>query len=372
MDPNSGLPEADFPWAALEAARGLPATAEALTALARSHGAESARWAAAQWELRRRGREKFARAEEMLFDAEGLEMATHESVAAWRAGLLPEGCEALDATCGIGGDLIALAGRCRASGVDRDEGRLAMAAHNLRVHGREAELALGTAEAALAGAEFAVLDPQRRGGGRRLDPSEFQPNPWELKGRLAEMRLAVVKLSPMTPDPLLEELGPGLKFASFRGECREAVVLAGREAPIGRSAILLPEQIEWPAAGDPAVVHEPDRFMFDADPAIVRAGALGNWGLAALATNRGWLTGRAHQPGPWKAYESLWKGGFRPKAIQAELRRLGARILIVKTRGAPHDPAIVRRRFRPEGPRDLALMLYRDGPRIGAILAEPI
>jgi hypothetical protein len=372
MDPDSGLPAADFPWAALEAARGLPAAAEALTALARDHGEEAARWAVGQWQLRRRGREKFARAEEMLFDADGLEMATHESVAAWRADLFPEGCEALDATCGIGGDLIALAGRCRATGVDLDERRLAMAGHNLRIHGREARLSPGDAGRALARADWALLDPQRRGGGRRLEPAELHPSPWVLKDRLSGMRLAAIKLSPMTPDPLLEELGPGIRFISFRGECREALVLTGREAPKGRSAILLPERIEWRAAADPPVVHEPDRFMFDADPAIVRAGALGNWSLSALATSRGWLTGRAHQSGPWKAYETLWKGGFRPKAIQSELMRLEARISIVKTRGAPHDPAIVRRRFRPEGPREVALMLYRDGPRIGAILAEPI
>jgi hypothetical protein len=359
-----------FPWDALEAARGLSSTAADITALSRDFGPDAARWAIGQWKLRAKAKEKFRRAEEMLFDREALEMATHEDVAAWRASLFPEGAEVLDATCGIGADAIALAGRGPTRASDLDPERAAMTAHNLAVHGRKAEVQTADASDAMGGQDYVLLDPQRRSAGKRLAPEDFFPSPWQLD--LSEKRMAVIKLSPMTPDPMLDALGPEVLFVSFRGECREAVVRCGRESQPCRSALLLPKQIEWPATADPVVTDRPDAFMFDPDPAIQRAGALGHWGLKALATARGWLTGPALQSGPWKSYETLWHGGFHPKNIQTEIRARQGHVDVVKTRGAPHDPAIVRRRFRPEGEAQFTLMLYRHGPKIQAILARAL
>ena len=55
-------------------------------------------------DLRQRAAVKFARAGEMFFDREGLEMATREEVARYRAWRLREAGDVADLCCGIGGD----------------------------------------------------------------------------------------------------------------------------------------------------------------------------------------------------------------------------------------------------------------------------
>ncbi|HRK23200.1 MAG TPA: hypothetical protein PLX06_15380, partial [Fimbriimonadaceae bacterium] len=74
---------------ALETVRGLSPTASNLTQASREYGAEAARWAFEQWDLRKRAQSKFARAEQMLFDRDGLEMASHEAMARFHAAQFP-------------------------------------------------------------------------------------------------------------------------------------------------------------------------------------------------------------------------------------------------------------------------------------------
>ena len=72
--------------------------------------------------LRRRAAEKFSLAGQMFFTAKGLEQATDEWLAAYKAKKFADGDGGVlaDLCCGIGGDLVALAGRGPVVGVDRD------------------------------------------------------------------------------------------------------------------------------------------------------------------------------------------------------------------------------------------------------------
>src|SRR4051794_24495277 len=166
----------------------------------RSAGVDPALAAAAltQAALRVRARGKFgADAERMWFTPDGLEQATRAEVAAHRAarvrrwlaaaGAGPSaGGTVLDAGCGIGGDLVALA-RTGAivAGVDLDPLRVAVAEANLRA--LELPGAVRVADATtldLAPFDVVFADPARRTArGRTFDPDAYVP-PWSWLERL--------------------------------------------------------------------------------------------------------------------------------------------------------------------------------------------
>lgn len=359
---------------ALELAEGLPSTPANLDRVAAATSPESARAAFLLWDLRRRARIKFALAERMWFDRDGLEMATHERVAAARAHRFPEGAEVWDLTCGIGSDLLALAGRGPARGVDRNADRVAMANWNLAAHGRPETAAVGDALDIAPRAEYAVADPARRtAAGRVPNVDGYAPDPRALVAALQGARLFAIKLSPMLPDADLEGLGTELAFTSFGGECREAVVWGGREAEPGRYAWHVESGERLEAAPAPPETETPDVLVFDVDPAAVRAHAVGRLGLPVLGGPRGYLTGPDPVPGPWlRAYRTLWHGPADPKRTRAALRDLEGGPLTVKARGVRTDAAETARRYAGKGGRSLVLFVYPVGPSVRHLIAEPV
>jgi hypothetical protein len=373
---------------ALERSRDLAPTPGNLTKVAREVGDEAARWAFGQWELRKRGRNKFARAEEMLFVREALEQATHERVAAYHASLFPKDALVADMTTGIGADLLALAARGPVVGFELDPERAAYAQHNLAVYGLTGEVRVensleGSADApsvsgsrALSPPEkalrYAFADPARRVEGRRtLKLEEFSPDPRVLAERFQTLALGVMKLSPMLRDDDLESLGAGLEFISFGDECREALILAGTEARSGRWAVHI-ESGERIAAQDPhAATDQPDAFLFDADPAAVRAHALGAFGLAGLGDSNGYLTGPEFAASPWfRTYRVLYHGKADTKTTKAALRDLQAATPELKQRGAGLDLVKERKVYAMDGRRPVSLVIWPLGRSLRHTIVE--
>ena len=68
----------------------------------------------------RRAREKFSQAERMFFTRKGLEQATDEQFAAYKASRFSDAGRVADLCCGIGGDLLALAAAAAAVAFDLD------------------------------------------------------------------------------------------------------------------------------------------------------------------------------------------------------------------------------------------------------------
>src|SRR5262249_26720226 len=125
------VPPADSPfreeWDVLHELRGAPQLLQAVaqsrgnelslqTQLRREYSDRLVRAAFALCELRRKGGVKFSRAAEMWFDRKGLEQATAEAVARHKAKRFSG--RAFDLCCGIGGDTLALAGRCDVTAID--------------------------------------------------------------------------------------------------------------------------------------------------------------------------------------------------------------------------------------------------------------
>ncbi|HEU5328134.1 MAG TPA: class I SAM-dependent methyltransferase, partial [Thermomicrobiales bacterium] len=127
--------------AALAAAEALApteaATLGALMALRRTYPPALAAAAVEQALLRQRAARggKFSRAAAMYFTREGLEQATGETIARYRARRFTPFGVVADLACGLGGDALALAAEHRVVAVDRDSLRLLLARENARAYG---------------------------------------------------------------------------------------------------------------------------------------------------------------------------------------------------------------------------------------------
>lgn len=369
---------------ALKLAENQPASATAISRVAKATSDEAGRWAFSQWSLRQRAQAKFSRAQEMLFDQEGLEMSTHEALAEYHASLFPSGEPVYDLTAGIGADLIALAKRGPAIGFEIDPERAEIARHNLKVNEAEAEVIESNSVDPgwfVPGREphpsFIFADPARRSAGRRFtDPSEFQPNPVELIAQFKEFQLGVIKLSPMLPDDFLDSLTLRLEFVSFGGECREALAIFGSQVQEGRFAVQVETGSILPADDlYLAQVEEPLPYLYEADPAAIRAHALGNLGvefeLVALSSSNGYLTGSTE-------FESSWLTGFRVldfgrfdiKPLKGKLADLGSGTPTLKQRGTKLDLQKLQKQMILKGSRALEVAFYAVGNRVRQVILE--
>src|ERR1039457_612227 len=138
-----------------------PDTALALgTRLRESYPAGLVAAALAQHELRLAARAKFTRAMDMFFTRPGLEQASAQVVARHRQTRFAAAGVVADLCCGIGGDLVALAGEHQVRAVDRDPLHLRMAMLNAAVYGVDGSVrtARGDArEADLVGVEAVFI-----------------------------------------------------------------------------------------------------------------------------------------------------------------------------------------------------------------------
>lgn len=348
---------------ALDLAAGLEPAASNIARVSSLTNPDSAAWAFTQWRLRKKAEAKFAKASQMLFVSEALEQATHEAVAAYHASRFPSGVLVADLTCGIAGDLIALAQRGPATGYELDGERAECARHNISVHGFVAEV---REEDSLNAEihEYAIADPARRVGGKRtLELNEFEPNPFLLAERLRSAKLACMKLSPMLSDQALESLSSSIEFVSYGRECREALLWFGSEAKEGRWSVHVEYGERLPESLSPAPVEKPDTYFYEVDPAAIRAHCLGTLcemhRLALVGESNGYLTGP-------KLVESAWLVPFEvvhpclnnEKAVRSWLKQNNARLVSIKTRGVHVDPKSLAKRFESDGDRRVELSIY--------------
>lgn len=358
---------------ALAAAQSLPPTAKNIESLAAEFGLEDARWAVSQWELRRRGSVKFALTEQMLFDRDGLEMSTHERVAAFHASLFPPNVEVIDLTTGIGADLIALARRGTATGYEIDPERAELARHNLRVHGIEAEI---KAESHPSGPiPFFFADPARRAEGRRksLRPEDYEPPLSSLAELAQAAEGAVIKLSPLVEDRTLENLGAQIVFVSFDRECREALALFGScQTKDGGVWAYHVDSEEWLESNATTFTTDAaGAWLYEMDPAAIRAHTNGSFDLMPLGDSNGYLTGDEEIESPWlRRYRVLSSGRADIKETRSTLEKLGSATPVIKQRGAGTDIEKTRKSLQLKGNRPLILAVWSVGKSLRHTILE--
>lgn len=341
-----------------------------LSELRRSLPAEIAGAALTLARLRVRARAKFSRADAMYFTPDALAQASGEIVGAWRARRFAEhGFSRLaDLGCGAGGDTLALAGipGVSVAALDRDPLRLEMARANLAAYGRGAHFVQTDLTDALPLAvrriPAAFFDPARRGDGQRIFSVRETSPPLDVIDEWPFRALAV-KLSPGVG---LDELRPytdggaGVEFVSLGGELKEAVLwcgdwaFAGRWAsrlePDGAGETLIPAQVPAPELSTPRA------YLYEPDPAVIRAGLLGELAarlgtdLFRLDESIAYLTGDAAIPSVWARVWPVWDWmPFNLKRLRGMLAAHGVGEVTVKKRGSPLTPETLIARLKLKG-----------------------
>lgn len=328
--------------------------------------AERARLIVDQAALRRRAHEKFSLAERMYFTRKGLEQATDEVVATYKASRFPAGSLA-DLCCGIGGDLLALAQRGNAIGFDTDDVTRLLAEANADAWGfaRDQCRALAhDATQAMGLAEFSGwhCDPDRRVEGRRTTQGDdFQPPLDALTSILGRLANGAIKVAPATPVPANWQQNAELEWLGSRGECRQQVAWFGALArhPGRRSATIVD------ALGGPRTIvgtgEEPvptaaglGRFLYEPHNTVLAAkltGVLcGQHALAAAAPGIAYLTSDSLvTDAAMSAFEVLELLPFDQKQLKAWCREHGIGQLEIKKRGVDLVPDTLRKALLTRG-----------------------
>ncbi|MFC0007052.1 THUMP-like domain-containing protein [Micromonospora siamensis] len=368
--------------AATELAGGDPLTSAAAL---RSAGVPAglAATALTQAELRRRAVGKFGPAAAGMFlTRAGLEQATRGPVAARRARRLRDaGVRTLaDLGCGLGADALAAArAGIRVYGVEADPVTAALAAANAEAAGLADLFTVECGDATafdVSRVDGVFCDPARRraGTGRRIfDPNAYSP-PWDFVTGLAErVAYTVVKVAPGL-DHALIPAGAEAEWVSVDGDLVEAALWCGGLAEVPRRATLLrgDDVRRLTGAGDrEAPVGPVRRFLYDPDPAVVRAHLVAELATELDATladpDIAYLYADEARPTPFgRCLEITDVLPFSLKRLRALLRERGVGRVEILKRGSALEPEKLRRDLRLSGGAAASLVLTRvaDAPTV--------
>lgn len=339
----------------------------ALTKLQKSIDTELAKAALETVSLRAKASVKFSRAAQMYFIREALEQASGEIISTYRAGRYKNFARVVDACCGLGGDAIGLSSVAHLTLVDKDPLRLTLARENLAVYGRAAEmLEADVTTAPLPTADAIWFDPARREAGRRkFSVHDYVPpltciNDWH-----KHTPALGVKLSPGVDLAELTNLPPHeVEFISVSGELKECVLWFGPlRTEAARRATLLPSgQSLIPNPQSQVSISFPKTFLYEPDPAILRAGLVTT--LAAqldaqqIDPDIAYLTSDRLTPTPFaRAFVIEDSLPFQLKRLREYLRARRVGNITVKKRGSPLTPEELIHKLKLAGPESRIVFL---------------
>jgi len=361
---------------------------------------------------------KFSRADEMFFTRAGLEQASPELAARHSASRFAGLDLVADLCCGIGGDLVALAGAARSVlAVDSDPEAIAFARRNVAVSEPTAsvvfvcadvrDLALGAGEALPHGFSAAralppgyrredvqgvFIDPARRDGGRRLRAGDSHP-PLDWCLTLAEQLPRVcIKAAPGLPRELVPP-GWEAEFVAIGRDLKEALLWSPAFASTKRRATVLSAVATGKVSGRAEVqpdaetlvsepgaevpVADPGQYLLDPNPAVTRAGLvaelghrLGAWQIdpmiAFLSLDQPVSTPFA------RTLRILQSMPWHERRVAQRLRDLGIGSAELRRRGLAGDVEQIRRRLGLAGDRAATIVLTRRQDRPWCLICESV
>ncbi|QDT32763.1 class I SAM-dependent methyltransferase [Thalassoglobus polymorphus] len=249
--------------------------------LREKYPAELVRAALTLCELRSKAKDKFSKGDQMWFDRKGLEQSTPEAVANHKAKRFQHATSPIYDLCsGIGSDSIAMASVGKnVHSVDELPVAGIRTMLNAAIYGVQDRITTEACDVRSLdlGGHWIHIDPDRRSSQKRAVRLEDYEPPLEFLQQLTESTPAgAMKLSPAS--------NFGGKFQnceieliSLNGECKEATVWYGDAAgECDWTATILPAG--YTLTANPwdhyPRVGELNDYMYDPDPAIVRAGLL--------------------------------------------------------------------------------------------------
>jgi hypothetical protein len=390
----------DYRWLTSAAAthylEGLAASSGPLIAqiarLRRELSAQRTHLAVQQATLRRRARAKFAAADRMFFTPLGLEQATDEIVAAYKARRFAGKADIFDLCSGIGGDLVALSRVATTTGFERDPIAALLAQANLRAAcdaaGRPstgAQVRLeDVTQLDVARAAAWHIDPDRRPAGRRTTRVELhQPDAAAIDALLRRNVNAAVKLAPAATLPDAWSAAAELEWIGRDRECRQLVAwfgelagAAGRHrATVLRNGASEPRTIVGTPAVEPPATGRVGRFVFEPHAAVLAAGLAATLaaehGASPITAKVAYRTADAAVEDPaLSCFEVREVLPLDVKRLKALLRARKIGRLEIKQRGVTCKPEALRRQLGLAGDHAAVLLLLPIEGRSMAILAQ--
>lgn len=350
-----------------------------------SYPADQVALAVTQHHLRLKARNKFARADDLYFTREGLEQATSDRIAIHRAGRYASTARVIDLCCGIGGDLIALAGMPgihHLAAVDLDPVHLLLAAANVAAVelGPDPEMIQDDVrEVDLASWEGVFIDPARRSTSGRLGGIGSEP-PLEWTLRLTDQVPAVgIKTAPGIPHDLVPEDWE-LETISLGPEIKEAALWSPALAAALRSAtVIVGDAVHQlrPIPGEAIPLQRPEagQWLLDPNPAVTRAGLVEDLArllhaakideeIAFLVSDIPVDTPFAR---PLRIIDAL---PWHERRIRTRLRELDGGPVDVRRRGLAGDVDTITKRLRGKGSRRLVVAMTRVQGEPWAIICD--
>lgn len=363
-------------------------------AIARLRKTHDAAMVAAAFELvaaRRRARAKFANAAGLWCDVAGVEQASDERVAAWKAARMREtlgaGAAIADLCSGIGGDAMALAAAgLSVTAVDLDPRRAWMTLRNAgcAVESVDAE------SVTLAGAAIHA-DPARRdeaGGARSWSLDDHRPGRAWIERALREPRAASIKFSPgvdrraFGDAPIewewIESDGALVQAVAWSGACARspratrATRLSRAEAAVTIGG--LPDDVRADRIGvDPRLaagmlVSEPTAAL---ERAQLLTEAAAGTGARELARSLGLLASSAPLDPRWfESFAFVAECGADPASIARALADHGLVARSVRVRGRAIDADATTRAIAAKSHGDAVVFAWREGAGVRAILTR--
>lgn len=343
--------------------------------------------------LRQKAAAKFQRAGSMYFTRDGLEQATAETVAGYRAARYAAAGYAsiADLGCGIGGDAIALAASADVVAVDRDYLKLAMMVENGRAYSvadRISPVLASLEQLNPLAVDTFFFDPARRTpagprapAARRLHSVRDYLPPLEMIDAWRKLvSHGAVKVSPAID---YEEIPAAaeVEFVSLDGEVKEGLLWYGdlRKGD-SRAAVLLPAGHRLVASRVPAEAvpaRPPGTTLYEPDGAVIRAHLVAELAheLAAwqIDPSIAYLSSDWIITTPWaKAFAIEDWFPFQLKRLRGYLRERGVGHVVIKKRGSPLDPDQLRHALRLSGNQSRHLFLTQVKGKAAVIIGQPL
>ena len=190
-----------------------------------------------QVQLRKRAGKRFPRPEKWLWTARSFSQASDWHSAHFKASVIPKGCRSVDGCCAAGSDLVALAQRGPAIGVELDPELVALARHNLAAHQLSAEVQksdLLDCESWIEPEDWLHVDPDRGGPeGKTIRSDQFSPSLQTVLSLADKTAGSLIKVAPSTQFAEPEELPLAEAtrlWIGNSGECKQQVLCLGAAA----------------------------------------------------------------------------------------------------------------------------------------------
>ncbi|MEM1061383.1 MAG: class I SAM-dependent methyltransferase, partial [Planctomycetota bacterium] len=356
--------------------------------LRRRYPAEQVRAAFTLHDLRRRFASKFGPDGPRWYDRVPAEQATPAAVATYKASRFRSAGDGpvYDLCCGIGSDTLGLAAGGEVIAVDCDPLTARMTGWNVADArlGDRVEVIVEQAESTPVDGGLLHIDPDRRtGAGRSRRVEDYRPGLDALHGLMRRARGGAVKLGPASNfGGKFDEVGVPVttELVSLDGECKEATVWFGElaeDAPSAAAVLPAGTRLTGDPLSDLADRAALGRYLFDPDPAVVRAGLVDRLGevagLARLDEAEEYLTSDACEDSPFAtAFEVIDEVPNNERAVRAAVRSLGVASVEIKCRHLRVDADAVRRRLPLGGDGSAVLIYARIAGRARVVLARRV